>query len=414
MTFNDFNLDEQLLHAISYIGFENPTPVQEKVIPAILEDRDVLACAQTGTGKTGAYVLPILHKLTGSRENHTDTLIIVPTRELAIQIEQQIQGFSYFMSAGSIAIYGGGDGADWEQEKRALKHGTEIIIATPGRLLSHLKMGYVLFGHVRHLVLDEADRMLDMGFIEDIQTIISHLPRERQTLMFSATMPGNIRQLAQKILRNPYEISLAVSTPVETIDQKLYLVFGEQKVKLLKHVLTERPDYDSILIFSSTKREVSTIVTSLYNYGFPAKGISSDLEQDKREEVLGKFRARRIRILVATNIMSRGIDIREINLVINYDLPYDAEDYVHRIGRTARVNAKGEAITLVTPKELHKLRKIEKLIGYGIPRYEPPADLGSAPKWEAQATLPKYSGAKNKGGWKKKRHRYRKNAIDGR
>jgi superfamily II DNA/RNA helicase len=379
MNFTDLNLDDQLLDAISYMGFETATPVQEQVIPVILEDRDVMACAQTGTGKTAAYVLPILDKLTGSKENHTDTLILVPTRELAIQIEQQIQGFSYFMSAGSIAIYGGGDGADWEQEKRALKRGTEIIIATPGRLLSHLKMGYVNFEHIRHLVLDEADRMLDMGFIEDIQAIISHLPKKRQTLLFSATMPNNIRQLAQKILHNPVEISLAVSTPVEAIDQKLYLVFPEQKLKLMKHLLAERRDYDSILIFTSTKREVSEVVSALFNQGFHAKGISSDLEQEKREEVMGKFRAKRIRILVATNIMSRGIDVKEINLVVNYDLPHDVEDYVHRIGRTARVNARGEAITLVTPRELYKLRKIEKLIGYAIPRIAPPQELGAAP-----------------------------------
>ncbi|MBN1185600.1 MAG: DEAD/DEAH box helicase [Bacteroidales bacterium] len=388
MKFSEFSLDDQLLEALSYMGFETPTPIQEQVIPVIMENRDLIACAQTGTGKTGAYVLPILDKLIGRREDYADTLIIVPTRELAIQIEQQIQGFSYFISAGSIAIYGGGGGEDWEQEKRALKRGTDIIIATPGRLLSHLKMGYVRFENIQHLVLDEADRMLDMGFIEDIQAIISHLPKQHQTLMFSATMPNNIRQLAKKILHNPVEISLAISTPVESIDQKVCLVFREQKMKLLKHLLAERKDYDSILIFSSTKREVTEIVTALYNFGFPARGISSDLEQDKREEVMGKFRAKRIRILVATNIMSRGIDVKEINLVINYDLPHDAEDYVHRIGRTARVNAKGEAITLVTQKEMHKLQKIEQLIGAAIPKLQPPDEIGSAPKWEDSVPKP--------------------------
>jgi len=382
MNFSELRLDDLLLEAISYMGFETATPIQQKVIPVILENRDLIACAQTGTGKTGAYVLPILHKLIGSKENYADTLIIVPTRELAIQIEQQIQGFSYFISSGSIAVYGGGDGADWEQEKRALKRGTDIIIATPGRLLSHLKMGYVRFENIKHLVLDEADRMLDMGFIDDIQAITSYLPAKHQTLMFSATMPNNIRQLAQKILHNPVEISLSVSTPVDTVDQKAYLIFSEQKVKLLKHILAERKNYDSILVFTATKRKVSDIVTSLNKYGFPSKGISSDLDQDKREEVLGKFRAKRIRILVATNIMSRGIDVREINLVINYDLPRDAEDYVHRIGRTARVNAKGEAITLVTQKEINKMRKIEQLIGAGIPRFQPPDDIGTVPKWE--------------------------------
>ena len=388
MHFNEFDLADPLLEAISYMGFETPTPIQEQVIPVILDNRDLIACAQTGTGKTGAYVLPILNKLIGRTEDYADTLIIAPTRELAIQIEQQVQGFSYFLSSGSIAIYGGGDGADWEQEKRALKRGTDIIIATPGRLLSHLKMGYVRFEHIKHLVLDEADRMLDMGFIEDIQAIISYLPKHHQTLMFSATMPNNIRQLAQKIMHSPVEISLSVSTPVDAVDQKACLVFQEQKVKLLKQLLTERKDYDSILIFSSTKREVTEIVTALYNYGFPARGISSDLDQDKREEVMAKFRAKRIRILVATNIMSRGIDVKDINLVINYDLPHDAEDYVHRIGRTARVNAKGEAITLVTLKEMNKLRKIEKLIGAPVPKLEPPKDIGPVPKWDEPVPQP--------------------------
>ncbi len=382
MKFTELKLDEQLLEAISYMGFETATPVQEEVIPVILENRDIIACAQTGTGKTGAYVLPILNKLIGKRENSADTLIIVPTRELAIQIEQQIQGFSYFVSIGSIAIYGGGDGIDWEIQKEALKKGTDIIIATPGKLLSHLKTGDVKFENIKHLVLDEADRMLDMGFIDDIQTIIAYLPRKRQTLMFSATMPQSIRLLAKKILHNPVEISLSVSKPVEGVDQKAYLIFDGQKVSLLKHILAERKSYDSILVFTSTKSKVSDIVASLNKYGFHAKGISSNLDQDKREEVLSKFRARRIRILVATDVMSRGIDVKEINMVINYDVPHDAEDYVHRIGRTARVNAKGEAITLVTQKEIRKLRKIEQLIEAVIPKLYPPDDIGMVPKWE--------------------------------
>jgi superfamily II DNA/RNA helicase len=382
MKFTELKLGEQLLEAISYMGFETATPIQEKVIPVILENRDLIACAQTGTGKTAAYVLPILNKLIGNRENNIDTLIIVPTRELAIQIEQQIQGFSYFVSAGSIAIYGGGDGNDWVSQKDALKNGTDIVIATPGKLLSHLKMGDVNFKNIKHLVLDEADRMLDMGFIDDIQAIISYLPEKHQTLMFSATMPKSIRQLAQKILHKPVEISLSISKPVEGVDQKAYLVFDEQKVKVLIQLLKERKNYDSILIFTATKRKVSDIVTTLNKSGFPSHGISSNLEQDQREEVMGKFRAKRIRILVATNVMSRGIDVKEINMVINYDLPHDAEDYVHRIGRTARVNAKGEAVTLVTPKEVNKLKKIEQLIEAIIPKPEPYGDIGPLPKWE--------------------------------
>jgi superfamily II DNA/RNA helicase len=382
MNFEELKLEVQLLEAISYMGFESATLIQEKVIPVILDNRDLIACAQTGTGKTGAFVLPILNKLIGKKEIHIDTLIIVPTRELAIQIEQQIQGFSYFVPAESVAVYGGGDGNDWESQKDALINGTDIIIATPGKLLSHLRMGYVNFENLKHLILDEADRMLDMGFIDDIQTIISYLPKKRQTLMFSATMPNNIRQLAKKVLNDPVEISLSISTPADGVDQKAYLVNDEQKIIVIKHILSERKHYDSILIFTSTKSRISEIVRLLNRNGFPSTGISSDLDQDKREEVLREFRSKVIRILVATDVMSRGIDVKEINLVINFDVPHDAEDYVHRVGRTARVNAKGEAVTLVTQKEMYKLRKIENLIKAYIPKLQPPGDIGPLPEWK--------------------------------
>ncbi len=387
MKFTELRLEDQLLEAISYMGFETATQVQEQVIPVILEGRDLIACAQTGTGKTGAFVLPVLNKLAGKKESTIDTLIIVPTRELAIQIEQQIQGFSYFVPAGSVAVYGGGDGLDWEEQKQALKRGTDIIIATPGKLLSHIKMGNIDFSKLKHLILDEADRMLDMGFIDDIQTIISNLPAKRQTLMFSATMPYSIRQLAQKILYNPVEISLAVSTTVESVDQKAFLIFEEQKTQLLKQILAERKHYESIIIFTSTKSKITDIVRVLRRNGFQAQGISSNLDQDKREEVLRDFRSRQIRILVATDVMSRGIDIKDINLVINYDVPHDAEDYVHRVGRTARINARGEAITLVTKREIYKFNKIEKLIKYEIPKLQPKTELGPVPSWEVKTRV---------------------------
>jgi len=309
---------------------------------------------------------------------------------LAVQIEQQIQGFSYFVSAGSIAVYGGGDGSDFEAEKNALKNGCDIIIATPGRLMSHLKQGYVNFKNIKHLILDEADRMLDMGFIDDIHNIISYLPKKHQTLMFSATMPASIRQLAHKILNNPVEISLAISKPVESVDQKVYLVFEKQKEKLVKSLLAERKHYDSIIIFTSTKAKVSDIVTSLGKYGFPSRGISSNLDQDKREEVLMRFKSKQIRILVATDVMSRGIDVKEINMVINYDVPNDAEDYVHRIGRTARVNTNGEAVTLATPKEMYKIKEIEKLIESAIPKHKAPGDIGEVPEWKEGRQKPKF------------------------
>lgn len=399
MKFTELNLEDQLLEAISYMGFDEATPVQEQVIPLILQNRDLIACAQTGTGKTGAYVLPVLNKLAGKKDHSTDTLIIVPTRELAIQIDQQIQGFSYFIPAQSIAIYGGGSGQDWDSEANALKRGADIIIATPGRLLSHMKMGTVRFGKLRHLILDEADRMLDMGFIDDIRSIVSALPRERQTLMFSATMPSGIRTLAKTILKEPVEISLSVSVPAKGIDQKIYMAGERQKGSVLNHVLSERKHYKSIIIFTSTRSKINDIVRSLGKSGFPAQGFSSSLEQERREEVLAKFRSGNIRILVATDVMSRGIDIKDINLVLNYDVPRHAEDYVHRVGRTARVDAEGEAITLVTPAEMHKLVSIEKLIRTSIPRVQLPDGITSdhgQEKSESKVRKKRFQGFRRK------------------
>jgi superfamily II DNA/RNA helicase len=409
MTFEELKLEDQLLEAISYMGFTEATPIQEKAIPEILKGKDVLACAQTGTGKTGAFVLPVLNKLVGKEDNNINTLIVVPTRELAIQIEQQIQGISYFVSVGSQTVYGGGDGKDWEIQKNALKHGTDIIVATPGKLLSHLKLGYVNFNHVQHLILDEADRMLDMGFIDDLEKIISYLPKEHQTLLFSATMPKAIRDLAKKFTKDPVEISLSISKPAAGVDQNVYLCFDEQKDKLLVSILAERQDYDSIIIFTSTKSKVSDIVKSLRRNKFNATGISSNLEQSNREEVLRGFRSKRIRILVATDVMSRGIDIKEINMVINYDVPGDAEDYVHRVGRTARANTKGEAFTLVNPKDMHKFQRIEQLIDTELPKLKPPKELGDGPEWRARSNNNKKQFNKKKKPYYKKKHKPNRN-----
>lgn len=385
MTFNELQLNEQILEAISYMGFENATPIQEKAIPIILKNKDLIAVAQTGTGKTAAFVLPILDKITNKQTSTTDTLIIVPTRELAIQIDEQIQGFSYFVSASSIAVFGGGDGKVWDKQKVALKNGVDIIVATPGRLISLLKLGFVNSKNIKHLILDEADRMLDMGFMDDIQSIISYLPKKRQTLMFSATMPNAIKQLANKILYKPSEISLSVSKPAEGVDQKVFLVYDDKKDELLSHIVSERKDYNSIIIFSSTKAKVSEIVKVLKKTGFNARGISSNLEQTEREDVLNGFRSKRIRILVATDVMSRGIDIKEINMVVNYDVPSDAEDYVHRVGRTARVDAKGEAITFVSPKDMQKFHRIEQLIRIEVPKLNVPNELGKSPEWRVKS-----------------------------
>jgi superfamily II DNA/RNA helicase len=381
MKFTELNLHESLLEAISYMGFETATPIQEKAIPVILDNKDILACAQTGTGKTGAFVLPILHKLADRTATDCNTLIVVPTRELAIQIEQQIQGLSYFVSVSSKSIYGGGDGKDFNAEKEALTEGCDIIVATPGKLLSHLKLGYVKFDKIEHLILDEADRMLDMGFIDDLKKIISYIPKKHQTLMFSATMAPSIRQLAKTICQSPTEISLSIAKPAAGVNQQVYMAYDNQKSKLLAHILKDRKEYNSIIIFSSTKAKVGDIVRDLGRAGFPAKGISSNLEQDKREEVLRGFRSKRIRVLVATDVMSRGIDIKEINMVINYDVPNEPADYVHRVGRTARANTKGEAITLVNPKDMQKFSRIEQLIETTLEKKQPPKELGEGPEY---------------------------------
>jgi superfamily II DNA/RNA helicase len=402
MKFTELELDEQLIEAIGYMGFETATPIQEQAIPEILKGRDIIGCAQTGTGKTGAFVLPILHKIAVKPTDKINTLIIVPTRELAVQIEQQIQGLSYFISVSSKAIYGGGDGKDWIEQKEALVSGTNIIVATPGKLLSHLKMGYTDFSALEHLILDEADRMLDMGFIDDLTMIFKSLPEKRQNLMFSATMANEIRKFARTLLKNPVEINLALSKPAEGVKQSVYFCFDEQKNGLLKTILEERKDYKRIIIFTSTKDKVGTIVKYLKKSNFKTSGISSNLEQDDREEVLRGFKSGRIALLVATDVMSRGIDIKEINMVINYDVPRDAEDYVHRVGRTARANTKGEAVSLINPKDMSKLSKIQNLIGSTIPVSPLPEELGEAPEWkEKSKSKPNNNNRKKK--WTKKK-----------
>ncbi|MEQ9467142.1 MAG: DEAD/DEAH box helicase [Ekhidna sp.] len=362
MTFKEFNLDDQLTEAIDHMGFTEATPIQEEAIPAILEGKDLIACAQTGTGKTAAFVIPILNHLAQNPSNDVKVLIVVPTRELAIQIDQQIEGFSYFLPVHSIAIYGGGDGSDFAQQKKALTQGSNIVVATPGKLISHLNLGYVKFDQVSNLILDEADRMLDMNFYDDIKKIITYLPNLKQTSMFSATMAPKIEKLAREILKNPKKITLELAKPAENISQEVYRVEEGYKTQLISKLISRYENFESILIFSSTKRKVSDIVQSLKKSGLEAMGISSMLEQDERERILLKFRAKKLRILVATDVLSRGIDIKDINLVVNYDVPNDAADYVHRIGRTARAKTSGVAITLVNSADNYKMKRIEKLI----------------------------------------------------
>ncbi len=388
LNFTEFNFEPSLQSSIESMGYENATPIQEKAIPIILAGKDLIACAQTGTGKTAAFLLPILHKLSLTPSDFTNTLIVVPTRELALQIDQALQGFTYFSGISTMAIYGGSDGMVFQKEKKAFLEGTNIIIATPGRLIAHLNMGYVKLPHLKHFILDEADRMLDMGFFEDITKIITHIPKDRQSLMFSATMPHKIRTLANQLLKNPEEISLSISKPAAGITQSAYLVFDHQKNKLIKHILSQK-EYSSVIIFVSTKIKVKTLEVELQRERFKAKAIHSDLEQSEREEVLRNFKNKSLQILVATDILSRGIDIEDIGLVINYDIPNDAEDYVHRIGRTARAESKGEAITFINDFKQFKFLDIENLIGYEVNKLPLPEKLGVAPTYNPKKIVEK-------------------------
>ncbi len=381
MKFEELGLNDWLLEALGYMGFEEATPIQEQAIPAILDRRDLIACAQTGTGKTAAFILPLLHRLAASNTSGIKALVIAPTRELALQIDQQIQGFAYFTELRSIAIYGGGDGADWEQQKKALTKGVDIIVATPGKLISHLNMGYSDFSNFECLILDEADRMLDMGFYEDIKKIISYLPEQRQNLFFSATMPPKIRKLAKEVLQDPIEITIALSKPAENILQAAYLVHDDQKAQLVRELLEDKPQYESVIIFTTRKKNVQEIARYLKRSLKDVEGISSDLDQSEREKVLERFRSKRTRVLVSTDVLSRGIDIKDINLVVNYDVPNDAEDYVHRIGRTARANTTGVAITLINSMDMADFAKIEKLIEKEVFKVPLPEHLGQAPEW---------------------------------
>ncbi len=382
MNFTDLNLDPGLMEGIEASGYITLTPVQEQVMPSILEGRDLIASAQTGTGKTAAFLLPILSRLIEHRhEGHTSGVIIVPTRELAVQIAQHVEGLSYFTPISSLAIYGGGDGGAFVQEKQALRNGVDLVICTPGKLIAHLNMGYVDFSQVQFLVLDEADRMLDMGFHDDIMRIIRHLPEKRQSLLFSATMPEKIRSLAKKILKMPVEVNIAISRPPEKIVQRAYVVYEQQKKALIQKIIRETP-HRSLIIFCSRKHTVKELTQILKRAKFSVAEIHSDLEQAEREDILMGFKSGRIPVVVATDVLSRGIDIDTIDVVVNYDVPHDGEDYVHRIGRTARAEKDGKAFTLVSEQEMHRFGRIEQLIGNEVPKLEIPEELGPGPEYK--------------------------------
>ncbi|MDE0471735.1 MAG: DEAD/DEAH box helicase [Ekhidna sp.] len=362
MTFNDFGLNASLVEAINQMGFAETTPIQEQAIPSILKGQDLIACAQTGTGKTAAFVIPALHQLAEAPSEDVKVLILCPTRELAIQIDQQIEGFSYFLPAHSIAIYGGGDGTDFAQQKKALTQGSNIVVATPGKLISHLNLGYVKFDLVAHLILDEADKMLDMNFYDDIKKNSAYRPNVEQTRMFSGTMASKIEKRVDGILNDPERIILELAKPAENISQEVFRVEEPFKIELITKIISRYSGFESILVFTSTKKKVSRIVKGLKDQGEEVRGISSMLEQEERERILLQFKAKKLRILVATDVLSRGIDIKDINLVIKFDVPNTAADYVHRIGRTARAKTHGVAITLASKADNYKMKCIEKLI----------------------------------------------------
>lgn len=382
MYFDELPLDDDILDALDDMNFEQCSPIQEKAIPPILEGRDIIGIAQTGTGKTAAYLLPVLNELNSGEypQDAINCIIMSPTRELAQQIDQQVQGFGYFLNGvSSVAVYGGNDGSRFEQERKGLELGADIIIATPGRLLSHLAGGHIDLKQVSFFILDEADRMLDMGFYDDIMKIVSYMSPERQTILFSATMPNEIQKLANNILNNPVEIKIAVSKPAEKIKQTAFLCYDGMKDKIAETVLSDK-GLDRVIVFASSKQSVKELARSLKQKGFNAEAMHSDLDQNERDVVMRNFKNHRISILIATDIVSRGIDIDDIQLVVNYDVPRDPEDYVHRIGRTARANRDGQAITLVTQKDYYLLRKIENLIEKEIEKPELPEGCGEKPE----------------------------------
>ena len=380
MRFDELDLEDEILDGLDDMNFQEMTPVQEHTIPVILEGRDIIGCAQTGTGKTAAYTLPLLNRLLieGNEDNVIKSVIIVPTRELAQQIDQQFQGFSYYLPVSTTVVYGGGDGKGWDVQKRGMLMGSDVVIATPGRMISHIQNSGIDLSHVECLILDEADRMLDMGFSEDIMKIVSYMPKDRQTIMFSATLPPKIREMARTILRNPAEVNIAISKPNEAIDQSAYVCYENQKLGIIREMFAEPTDSKTI-IFSSSKLKVKELAHTLKRMKLNVAAMHSDLEQAQREEVMLDFKNNKVSILVATDIVARGIDIEDIGLVINYDVPHDPEDYIHRIGRTARAAATGSAVTFVSEDEQGKFHAIEKFIERDIRKAELPASVGAGP-----------------------------------
>lgn len=403
MTFEELDLSDELLDALYDMHFDECTPIQEKAIPVALEGKDIIAVAQTGTGKTAAYLIPVIDRLSRlpAPEDAVNCIVMAPTRELAQQIDRQMEGFAYFMPVNSVAVYGGTDGVTFARQQRGLKMGTDVVIATPGRLIAHLQMGNVDLSRVSYFILDEADRMLDMGFYDDIMQIVKQLPKERQTMMFSATMPPKIKQLAKAILTNPVEVKTAVSRPAEGIDQSAAICYEEQKTPYLKHLFNTLHS-KRVIVFAASKLKVKELTRELHRSHWKVDEMHSDLDQQRREDVMLDFRAGRTDILIATDIVARGIDIDDITMVVNYDVPREAEDYVHRVGRTARAGTDGKAITLVSPKDQSAFGKIEEFLEMDIKKEELPAELGETPAYNPQRGKQR-RGNRPKGGYGKRR-----------
>ena len=386
MYFDELDLNDNVLDALYDMRFDTCTPVQEKCIPEILEGHDVLGVAQTGTGKTAAYLLPVLSKLDdgGYPKDAINCVIMSPTRELAQQIDQAMQGFGYYLEGvSSVAVYGGNDGNRYDQELKSLRMGADVVIATPGRLITHISLGNVDLSKVSFFILDEADRMLDMGFSEDIKTIAAKLPKTCQTIMFSATMPQKIEELAKTLLKDPVEIKLAVSKPAEKIKQEAYVCYETQKMAIIKNIF-KAGDLKRVIVFSGSKMKVKQLAAALQQQGINCGAMHSDLEQAERDDVMFKFKSGQYDVLVATDIVARGIDIDDIEMVINYDLPHDTEDYVHRIGRTARANRDGVAISFVAEEDIYWCQQIEKFLGKEIEKMPLPEECGEGPAYTKQ------------------------------
>ena len=396
MYFTDFDFEDEVLDALDAMRFEKCTPIQEQTLQPLMDGRDLIGVAQTGTGKTAAYLLPVLNKLcTGEYpEDAINCIIMAPTRELAQQIDRQLEGFTYFMQVSSVAVYGGNDGQRYEQELRGMAKGADIIVATPGRLISHITLGNIDLSKVSFFILDEADRMLDMGFCNDIMTIAKQLPKERQTMLFSATMPDEIRKLANDLLTNPLQVTLALAKPADGITQQAYICHEGQKLGIINSIF-ENESSERVILFASRKTKVKEIARTIRKHGFNVGEMHSDLSQSERDEIMFQYKSRKIDMIVATDILARGIDIDDIRIVINYDVPRDCDDYIHRIGRTARAGSKGRAITFVSQEDQDYFKRIEDFIEQDVPKMDVPAELGETPAYEPKSKKSKGAGANN-------------------